>query len=120
MSERDKRDIVAWFMGFISGLGLGLILATAFPAHASHVNELADPSIWIDPKPNDDQYIYREDACVDALRGAMQRMEPFIPTVFKRDGDLWHTSEYLTVDGMQEREEAHRQWEEVKIMCWRH
>ena len=118
-----KRDITGlWLAGVATGLGLGIILCVAFgalSAHASHANERADPSIWIDAKPNDDGYVYREDACVEALRGAMERMEPFIPTQFKKDGELWHTSEFLTVDGMQEREEAHREWEEAKLMCWR-
>ena len=106
----------------MKALSLVLVLLSILvcgAAWASHTNERADPSLWIDPKPNDDGYVYREDACVEALRGAMERMEPFIPTQFKKDGDLWHTSEFLTVDGMQEREEAHREWEEAKLMCWR-
>lgn len=116
-----NREWGAWLLGFLTGFGVGLfVMSLALPSHASHTNERADPSIWIDPKPNDDGYVYREDACVEALRGAMERMEPFIPTKFKRDGDLWHASEFLTVDGMREREEAHRLWEETKLQCWRH
>lgn len=38
----SAREIAAWLMGFISGLGFGLILGSAFPSHASHVNERAD------------------------------------------------------------------------------
>ena len=120
MTNRDMTGF--WLSGVACGVCLGMILCVVFDspfAHASHTNERADPSIWIDPKPTDDGYVYREDACVEALRGAMERMEPFIPTQFKKDGNLWHTSEFLTVDGMQEREEAHREWEEAKLMCWR-
>lgn len=116
MTKRDMTGL--WLSGVAFGLGLGMLFCSF--AWASHTNDRADPSVWIDPKPADDGYVYREDACVEALRGAMQRMEPFIPTQFKKDGDLWHTSESLTVDGMQEREEAHREWEEAKLLCWRH
>lgn len=116
----SAREIAAWLMGFISGLGFGLILGSAFPSHASHVNERADPSIWIDPKPQDDGYVYREDACVEALRGAMERMEPFIPTMFQREGEFWYLAEYLTADAKQEHEEARQQWEETKLQCFRY
>lgn len=75
---------------------------------------------WASLPPVDDGYVYKEDPCVEVMRTAMEMMEPFIPTKFKRAGELWHASEYLTEEGMQEREEAQRMWEEVKLQCFRH
>lgn len=87
--------------------------------HASHTNERADPSIWIDPT-TDDGYVYHDDPCVEALRGAMEHMQPFLPTMFDRDDGLWITKLFLTDDGMRDFEEAHRAWEESKLQCFRH
>ncbi len=104
-------------------IGQGLVflvlwsLATV-AVDASHTNERADPSVWIDPTP-DDGYGYREDPCVRALLGAMAAVQPFLPTSFDKEDGLWHTQLLLTDDGMADYETAHRTWEETKVMCMR-
>ena len=92
------------------------------------VSSQADKSLWIDEKQvADNNYVYHEDPCVEALRGAMEKMEPwFIPLEYakqpkdKQGGELWKTTEYWTHDEIVEYKQVLQLWEETKVQCWRH
>ena len=108
----------------LAALVCTLLAVFVVVTHASHTNERADPSVWIAPGPTenvlDDGYVFKDDPCVEALRGAMEQMQPFLPTVFDKEDGLWGTKLLLTEDGMRDFEDAHRAWEETKVMCFRH
>lgn len=116
-SDFDKPWLILWLLALI--LLVALLPVFADWVHAAHTNERADPSAWIDPKL-DDAYVYQPDPCVEALIGAMAAMQPFLPTHFKREDGLWHTTALYTDDGMNDFEAAHRLWEETKLQCMRH
>jgi hypothetical protein len=67
-----------------------------------------------------DDYVYQPDPCVEALRGAMEQMEPFLPVHFKKDGEFWVDHLQLTDDGMNDRQLAGEIWKDAKLQCWRH
>ena len=67
----------------------------------------------------DDNYVYHEDPCVEALKMAMVRMEPFIPLHYTREGEQYVTDLRLSRDEMNELLEASQSWREVKMQCWR-
>ena len=67
-----------------------------------------------------DDYVYAPDPCVEALRGAMEQMEPFVPQQYKKDGDFWVDHMQLTEEGMNDRLLAQEIWRDAKLMCWRH
>jgi len=106
-------------------IGQGLVflvlwsLATV-AVDASHTNERADPSVWIAPAENVPGYVYQNDPCVEALRGAMEAMEPFLPQRLQGSYPLWESLEFYSPDGKAQLEEARRTWEEAKLQCWRH
>lgn len=95
---------------------LVLVILALVYAGVPWVSASLPPSIQL----QDDGYVYQEDPCVEALRGAMERMEPFIPEHYQREGAWWVTTEQLTEDGIQDRREAGAVWQEAKLMCWRH
>ena len=68
----------------------------------------------------DDHYVYQEDPCVEALRGAMERMEPFIADAFIKKDDTWFVSQAFTDEEFAERVEAGVTWKDAKLQCWRH
>lgn len=118
---------------FLTGLVLWSALTVAVDTFASHTNERADPSVWIPHAEDcvshgvhavciprdDDGYVFKEDPCVKALLAAMAQMQPFLPTSFDKEDGLWGTKLLLTEDGMRDFDEAHRAWEETKVMCIR-
>jgi len=104
----DRFRKTVWFL-----VVLGLVLACALIFKATRGNASLPP---------DDGYIYKADPCVEALRGAMEAMEPFLPTRAYQDGDgIWRSEAMaLTDDGLQQWLQAQQTWREVKLQCWRH
>jgi len=67
-----------------------------------------------------DDFVYHDDPCVEALRGAMELMEPFVPMHFKHEGQYWVEQMQLTQADMDERVMAGQVWIDAKLQCWRH
>ena len=68
-----------------------------------------------------DDYVYREDPCVEALRGAMERMDPYIPDNFSHNElNQWRALEVMTDEQFAEFIEVKAEWLEAKVQCRRH
>lgn len=87
-----------------------------FPSVLSHASRPPSLELFTD----DDGYVYHEDPCVRALRGAMAMMEPYIPSRWKKKEDgYWYAMQQLTDQDVAERLAAGRVWDETKMQCWR-
>lgn len=66
-------------------------------------------------------YEFPLDPCVEALRGAMERAEPFLPhRVVRVEENHWQVVMDYTEQDVRDLQEAVQIWQEVKLQCWRH
>lgn len=96
---------------------LGVVLLGVVVGWASHTNERADPSVWIDPSPPEERCVYQPDPCVEALRGAMEAMEPFVTQSVRWDGPFAESRQLFTAEGVRMWQDARRLWDETWVQC---
>lgn len=98
-----------------------ITILLCFSAQASITNWRTEPDVWREQPDEDPQYVYRTDPCVEALRIAMEQMEPFLATDPHPQGaGLWSTEQFYNEAGLADWQDAKRGWAEAKLQCWRH
>jgi len=99
-----------------------LLLALIFamlPIAALAETDLWNPGETPLSSEADNYDIYRVDPCVEAMRKAMQEMEPFLLINPRWEEGYWWGRLQLTEDGMDQLQGAWQDWKETKVQCWR-